>query len=127
MTIPAELRYTNSHEWVRLGEGTVRVGITDYAQDALGDVVFVTLPAPGTVVAAGEVMGEVESTKTVSDLYAPVSGTVAARNEALTDASEQVNTDPYGTGWLVDIELSGQDGLADLLDADAYAALTEDH
>ena len=83
MTVPDELSYTSSHEWVRSGDGTLRVGITDYAQDALGDVVFVTLPEPGTVVEAGQPMGEVESTKTVSDLYAPATGTVRARNDAL--------------------------------------------
>ena len=127
MTVPDELRYTNTHEWVRPGEGALRVGITDYAQDALGDVVFVTLPEPGTVVEAGQPMGEVESTKTVSDLYAPASGTVRARNDALSDSPEQVNADPYGQGWLVEIEPSGVAEVTGLLDAEAYRSLIEGH
>jgi glycine cleavage system H protein len=123
MQIPAELRYTSEHEWVRTGEGVLRVGITDYAQEQLGDIVFVTLPEPGTMVEAGRPMGEVESTKSVSEIYAPVSGTVTGRNDALTDTPDLVNTDPYGQGWLVEIEASGDEDLADLLDAPAYEEL----
>lgn len=127
MTVPDDLRYTSTHEWVRSGDGAVRVGITDYAQDALGDVVYVTLPEPGTVVQAGQAMGEVESTKTVSDLYAPTSGTVRARNDALAEHPEQVNADPYGQGWLVEIEPSDADKPGEFLDAGAYRSLIEGH
>jgi glycine cleavage system H protein len=125
MQVPAELRYTSEHEWVRPGDGALRIGITDYAQDALGDIVYVTLPEPGTKVQAGRPLGEVESTKSVSEIYAPVSGTVTARNEALTDNPELINTDPYGEGWLVEIEPSGDVDLDDLLDAPAYEELIE--
>jgi len=125
MQVPTELRYTSEHEWVRPGDGTLRIGITDYAQDALGDIVYVTLPEPGTKVQAGRPLGEVESTKSVSEIYAPVSGTVTARNEALTDNPELINTDPYGEGWLVEIEPSGDVDLDDLLDAPAYEELIE--
>jgi glycine cleavage system H protein len=125
MQVPTELRYTSEHEWVRPGDGTLRIGITDYAQDALGDIVYVTLPEPGTKVQAGRPLGEVESTKSVSEIYAPVSGTVTARNEALTDNPELINTDPYGEGWLVEIEPSGDVDLEDLLDAPAYEELIE--
>jgi glycine cleavage system H protein len=125
MQVPAELRYTSEHEWVRPGDGALRIGITDYAQDALGDIVYVTLPEPGTKVQAGRPLGEVESTKSVSEIYAPVSGTVTARNEALTDNPELINTDPYGEGWLVEIEPSGDVDLEDLLDAPAYEELIE--
>ena len=96
--IPEDLRYTDKHEWVTTDGATVRVGITDFAQDALGDIVFVQLPEPGSTVEAGQPLGEVESTKSVSDIYAPVSGTVVARNEQLTDQPELINTDPYGSG-----------------------------
>ncbi|HET8615954.1 MAG TPA: glycine cleavage system protein GcvH [Actinomycetales bacterium] len=116
---PEDLGYTPEHEWVRLGEGVARVGITGYAQDALGDVVFVTLPDVGSTVEAGETCGEVESTKSVSDLYAPVSGTVTARNDALDGTPELVNSDPYGEGWMFEVQLA--DGAEpQLLDADAY-------
>jgi glycine cleavage system H protein len=125
MTVPENLRYTSSHEWIRPGDGAVRVGITDYAQKALGDVVIVTLPEPGTAVEVGQAMGEVESTKTVSDIYAPVSGTVTARNSELGEHAELINSDPYGEGWLVEIERSGGPDLADLLDAAAYGKLIE--
>lgn len=118
--IPEELRYTEEHEWVRRGDGHVEVGITDHAQEQLGDVVFVDLPPPGTTVAAGEPFGEVESTKSVSDLYAPVSGTVAATNEDLEDEPELCNTDPYGAGWLVRIQPEDDDAIEGLLDAAAY-------
>jgi glycine cleavage system H protein len=127
MTVPDDLSYTSTHEWIRSGDGAVRVGITDYAQDALGDVVYVTLPEPGTVVQAGQAMGEVESTKTVSDLYAPTSGTVRARNDALAEHPEQVNADPYGQGWLVEIEPSDAARPGEFLDAGAYRSLIEGH
>lgn len=122
--IPADLHYTEEHEWVqRTGDDTVRVGITDYAQSALGDVVFVQLPDVGTEVTAGESFGEVESTKSVSDLYAPVSAKVVAVNGDLEANPQLVNSDPYGEGWLVDLQLDGSalgDALTRLLDADGY-------
>jgi glycine cleavage system H protein len=123
MQVPAELRYTSEHEWVSPGEGALRIGITDYAQEQLGDIVFVTLPEPGTTVLAGRPLGEVESTKSVSEIYSPINGTVSARNDALTDTPDLINTDPYGQGWLVEIEPSGDEDLADLLDASAYEEL----
>jgi glycine cleavage system H protein len=123
--VPEDRRYTAEHEWVAQGpDGRVRVGITDYAQDALGDVVFVELPAPGTELTAGQVLGEVESTKSVSEVYAPVAGTVVAVNTELTEHPEQVNQDPYGQGWLCEIEPAG-DGGGELLDAAGYRALLE--
>lgn len=122
--IPAELRYTAEHEWVhRTGEDIVRVGITDFAQSSLGDVVYVQLPAVGTEITAGESFGEVESTKSVSDLYAPVSATVSAVNTDLEGDPQLVNSDPYGRGWLLELRAGGDtldEGLAALLDADAY-------
>lgn len=118
--IPAELGYTADHEWVRVSEGIARVGITDYAQDALGDVVFVTLPEPGLSVGAGDTCGEVESTKSVSDVYAPVDGEVVARNEALGTEPELINSDPYGEGWMFEVRLDG-DAAPDLMSAEAYA------
>jgi glycine cleavage system H protein len=122
--IPEDLNYTAEHEWVRPGEATtVRVGITDYAQDALGDVVFVSLPEVGATVTAGEACGEVESTKSVSEIYAPVSGEVTARNEVLATRPELVNSDPYGEGWLIEIGTAGV-GIDGLLDAKAYGELT---
>ncbi|MCW2543575.1 MAG: hypothetical protein JWM40_1127 [Frankiales bacterium] len=128
---PADLRYTAEHEWIRpSGEGGLRVGITDYAQNALGDIVFVTLPDVGTAVTAGQSFGEVESTKSVSDVYAPFAGTVTARNEALDANPEIVNSDPYGEGWLVEIApADGAEsalGQAGLMDAAAYESLTGD-
>jgi len=127
--IPEDLRYTDAHEWVRdLGDGVVRIGITDHAQSQLGDVVFVQLPAVGDDVAAGTVVGEVESTKSVSDIYAPVSGTVTAVNDALDASPELINSGPYEAGWMVEIRLAdaaaGVPG--DLLDASAYRELTGD-
>lgn len=124
--IPEDLRYTDAHEWVReLGDGVVRIGITDHAQSQLGDVVFVQLPATGEAVTAGSAIGEVESTKSVSDIYAPLSGTVVAVNEALTDNPELINSGPYEDGWMFDVE--APDGIpADLLDAAAYRELTAD-
>ncbi len=122
--IPAELRYTAEHEWVRrTGEDTVRVGITDFAQSSLGDVVYVQLPAVGTEVSAGETFGEVESTKSVSDLYAPVSATVVGVNTDLEGNPQLVNSDPYGQGWLLELRADSdtlEQGLAALLDPDAY-------
>jgi glycine cleavage system H protein len=122
--IPPDLHYTAEHEWVRrTGDDTVRVGITDFAQSALGDVVFVTLPEVGAEVTAGETFGEVESTKSVSDLYAPVSAKVVAVNSDLDGNSELVNSDPYGAGWLIDLQVDPEaleQGFAALLDAEAY-------
>jgi glycine cleavage system H protein len=127
MTTPDDRRYTDQHEWALVQGSVVRVGITDHAQDALGDIVFVQLPAVGDEVAPGTPMGEVESTKSVSDVYAPVTGVVAAVNEALADAPETINSDPYGAGWLVEITVA--DGAGDptegLLDAAAYRAVVE--
>lgn len=124
--IPDDLRYTAEHEWVA-GDGTgpVRVGITHFAQDALGDIVFVQLPEQGAAVQAGESFGEVESTKSVSEIYAPVSGTVVARNEKLADQPELLNTSPYGDGWLVQISPDDPAAVGGLLDAAAYRELTE--
>ena len=122
--IPEDLRYTAEHEWVAATGSAVRVGITHYAQDALGDIVFVQLPEVGASVASGQSLGEVESTKSVSDIYAPISGTVTARNEQLADTPELINTDPYGEGWLVEIEVADPTALEDLLDAVSYAELT---
>ena len=123
MQVPAQLRYTSDHEWVAITGSRVRVGITDYAQDALGDIVYVQVPATGTSVTAGDAFGEVESTKSVSDIYAPVSGEVVSVNDALASAPESVNTDPYGNGWLCEIECSDVSQLDALLDASAYRAL----
>jgi glycine cleavage system H protein len=123
--IPEDLRYTAEHEWVATGAPTLKVGITAFAQDALGDIVYVQLPTSGTAVEAGQSLGEIESTKSVSEIYAPVSGTVVARNDQLTDEPELVNTDPYGSGWLVEIEPTDPGEVDDLLDATAYRELTE--
>lgn len=120
--IPEDLRYTKDHEWVRAEGDTVRIGVTDYAQDALGDIVFVTLPEVGAQVAAGETCGEVESTKSVSDLYAPVSGTVVERNDALDTSPELVNSDPYGDGWMLVVRPDDVASVDGLLDAAAYQA-----
>jgi glycine cleavage system H protein len=124
--IPEDLRYTAEHEWVGTREGTesVRVGITDYAQDLLGDIVFVQLPEPGTAVEAGRALGEVESTKSVSEIFAPITGTVRARNDQLADEPELINSDPYGAGWLVEIEPDDSTDIDDLLDAATYGELT---
>jgi glycine cleavage system H protein len=124
--IPEDLQYTAEHEWVGAADGgtALRVGITDFAQDALGDIVYVQLPDPGAEVKAGEAFGEIESTKSVSEVYAPISGTVTARNEQLADSPELVNREPYGAGWLVEIEPSEPAG-SGLLDAAAYRELTE--
>jgi glycine cleavage system H protein len=117
--IPEDLRYTREHEWAREEDGRVVVGITDYAQDQLGDVVFVGLPDPGSEVEAGKPLGEVESTKSVSDVYSPISGTVADKNVEVEQNPELINSDPYGKGWLVAIE-PGSPGLDDLLAAEDY-------
>ena len=123
MNVPDDLRYSSDHEWVRADGGTVRVGITDYAQDALGDVVFVELPEVGAEVKAGDSVAEVESTKSVSDIFAPVSGKIVEVNADLADNPERLNEDPYGEGWLFVIETSGDDG--ELLDADGYRSLID--
>ncbi len=124
MKTPDELRYSNDHEWARLESGVVRVGITDYAQDALGDVVYIDLPAVGTAVSHGDVLGEVESTKSVSEIYAPVSGEVSAVNTDLRSSPEVLNSDPYGQGWICEITVSGPEQFEELLDAAAYRDLT---
>ena len=122
--VPAELSYTSEHEWVSAltTEGTVRVGITDHAQDALGDVVYVDLPSVGDSVAAEDSFGEIESTKSVSDLFAPIAGEIVAVNEGLEDDPALVNSDPYGEGWIIEIRPENADDLANLLDAEAYKA-----
>ena len=125
MNVPDDLRYSKDHEWSRLEDCRVRIGITDYAQDALGDVVFVQIPDVGTRVAQGDSFSEVESTKSVSDIYAPISGAVIEVNVELADAPQRVNEDPYGEGWLVVIEPDDASQLDQLLDADAYRALIE--
>lgn len=125
MNVPDGLRYSTDHEWARLEGVLVRVGITDYAQDALGDVVFVDLPAVGTHVAPGQALGEVESTKSVSEIYAPVGGRVVSVNSELSDSPEHMNSDPYGDGWICEIELDDPGGVDALLGAEAYRALTE--
>jgi glycine cleavage system H protein len=126
MEIPEDLRYSPEHEWVRVDGMSVRVGVTDYAQDALGDIVFVDLPDVGRAVDAGGLLGEVESTKSVSEIYAPVAGRVTAVNDALADGPERINQDPYGEGWLCEIELSAGADPGTLLDAAAYRELTTD-
>lgn len=122
--VPAELSYTSEHEWVSAltAEGTVRVGITDHAQDALGDVVYVDLPSVGDSVAAEDSFGEIESTKSVSDLFAPIAGEIVAVNEGLEEDPALVNSDPYGEGWIIEIRPENADDLANLLDAEAYKA-----
>jgi glycine cleavage system H protein len=125
MQVPSHLRYSSDHEWVSVDGTRARVGITDYAQDALGDVVYVQVPTVGAAVAAGDTMSEVESTKSVSDIYAPVTGTIVAVNEALADQPETINSDPYGAGWICEIELADPTQLDGLLDASGYRALVE--
>jgi glycine cleavage system H protein len=125
---PEELKYTSEHEWVLVpgeAERSVRVGITHYAQDALGDIVYVSLPEVGEQVTAGSTCGELESTKSVSDVYAPVTGEVVAVNEALTSTPELVNNDPYGGGWLFEVVASDPDAVGDLMDAATYRASLE--
>jgi glycine cleavage system H protein len=127
MNIPEELRYSTEHEWARRLDDSsrVRIGITDFAQDALGDVVYVDLPAVGTRVEAAEAVGELESTKSVSEMYAPIGGVVVSVNEALAENPQLLNEDPYGEGWLIEIEAGDMSQLVALLDADGYRALTE--
>ena len=125
MSIPDELRYTSEHEWIAISGSVASVGITDYAQQALGDVVYVSVPAPGTRVIAGEACGEVESTKSVSDIYSPVDGEVTEVNGDLEDDPALVNSDPYGAGWLMRIRVDDPDEDSGLLSADQYAELTK--
>ncbi len=123
MNVPEDLAYSSDHEWIRADGGRARVGITDYAQDALGDVVYVQLPEVGATVTAGDAIAEVESTKSVSDIFAPVTGTVVEVNADLADAPERLNEDPYGEGWIFVIETA--DGATELMDAGAYRNLIE--
>ena len=124
MSIPQHLQYTKEHEWLSVADGVATVGITAFAAEALGDIVFVQVPEAGAAVTAGEVFGEVESTKSVSELYSPVSGEVVEVNESVSDNPEVINTDPYTEGWLVKVRLSAD--APELLDADAYAKLTQE-
>lgn len=126
MQVPGDLRYTAEHEWARLSDGAVRVGITDYAQDALGDVVFVQLPEVGRHVDSGVPLGEVESTKSVSEIYAPVAGEVLSVNSELENNPELLNADPYGGGWICEIRPDEEEAVGRLLDAAGYAELTAD-
>ena len=126
MNIPDELRYSPEHEWMRLDGNRVRIGVTDYAQDALGDVVFVQVPEVGKEVAAGESISEVESTKSVSDIYAPVAGTIVEVNVDLDSTPERINADPYGEGWICTIEVAVPSAIDGHLDAAGYRALIED-
>ncbi len=126
MDIPEDLRYSSDHEWVRVDGTHARIGITDYAQDALGDIVFVDLPSAGSVVEQGAQVGEVESTKSVSEIYTPLAGTVTAVNAALSSTPEQINRDPYGEGWIYELELTSDADVSNLLDAAAYGELTAD-
>jgi glycine cleavage system H protein len=124
MQVPDGLHYSADHEWIRQDDGRVRIGITDYAQDALGDVVFVSLPEVGARIDAHGILGEVESTKSVSEIYAPVAGEVVAINDALSQAPEQLNSDPYGEGWICEMVPADPDAVTALLDAAAYTELT---
>ena len=125
MTVPAHLLYSRDHEWVAIDGNRARIGITDYAQDALGDVVFVQAPTVGSAVTAGETFSEVESTKSVSDIYAPVSGTIVAVNDDLGTGPDALNSDPYGAGWICEIEMSNPADVEALLDAVGYQALID--
>lgn len=125
MDIPDDLRYSTDHEWARTEDGRVRVGISDYAQDALGDVVFVELPVVGTQVGQGDKCSEVESTKSVSEIYAPLSGTVVQVNDDLSENPQRLNEDPYGEGWIFVMEPDNPGQLGELLDAEGYRALIE--
>ena len=125
MNVPDELRYSKDHEWVRMEDGRARIGITDYAQDALGDVVFVQVPSVGTAVTSGSSVSEVESTKSVSEVYSPLTGTVVEANDELADAPERLNEDPYGQGWICVIEPAEPDELDRLLDARDYRELID--
>ena len=123
MSVPGDLQYTKSHEWVRVEDGVATVGITDHAQDELGDVVFVELPEQGATLAPGDSFGAVESVKAVSDLYSPVGGEVVEVNSALEDSPEKINEDPYGEGWILKLQISGE---GDLLSAADYEKLLEE-
>ncbi|MET0628961.1 MAG: glycine cleavage system protein GcvH [Acidimicrobiia bacterium] len=127
MDFPEQLRYSAEHEWVAVEGARARIGITDFAQDALGDVVYVQLPDVGALVMANASIAEVESTKSVSEIYAPVSGTVVEVNQALDDTPEQVNQDPYGSGWIFVVELAEPEQVDALMDAAAYRALVEEN
>jgi glycine cleavage system H protein len=127
LSTPEELRYTEEHEWIAVKDGgLVRVGITEYAQDQLGDVVFVDLPEVGGHVGSGDVFGEVESTKSVSELFAPLDGEIVAVNNSVADSPELINSDPYGEGWLIDIQLDDPSSIDSLLEAEAYQALIKE-
>lgn len=121
----AKTYFTTDHEWLRVEDGVATVGITDYAQTQLGDVVFVQLPEVGEQVNGGQPVGEIESTKSVSDLFAPVSGEILARNESLDEHPELINSDPYGEGWMIEVKIASPDALDELVDADEYRKLTE--
>jgi glycine cleavage system H protein len=127
VNVPEDLRYTSEHEWVRVEGGVARIGITDYAQDALGDVVYVSLPELGATVASMAACAEVESTKSVSEIFAPVSGTVSEINSELTESPQTVNEDPYGKGWIFAVEMSDPGDVGSLMDAAAYRSLVEEH
>ncbi len=123
MNIPKDLKYTNDHEWVRVEEGNIAyIGITDFAQGELGDIVYIDIDCEGETIDKEEIFGSVEAVKTVSDLYMPISGTILEINAKLEDESELVNSDPYGDGWMVKIEITNPEELEDLMDADAYEA-----
>ena len=122
--IPEDLHYSEEHEWVRLDDDIATIGITDFAQDQLGDIVYVQLPAEGESVSAGSVVGELESTKSVSDVFSPIDGEVVARNDALDNSPEAVNGDPYGEGWLFKVRVSGEEPTAGLLSPEEYAGVT---
>ncbi|MEY3103204.1 MAG: glycine cleavage system protein GcvH [Actinobacteria bacterium] len=124
-SVPPHLKYTKEHEWIEeVSPGRYRVGITDYAQGALGDIVYLQMPKVGESISAGKVCGEVESTKSVSEIYAPISGTVTTVNTDLDSAPETINSDPYGKGWLMEVEASSPNQLSELLSPEAYSALT---
>ena len=123
MNIPADLKYTKDHEWVKIDGDTATIGVTDFAQKELGDIVYVEIETEGEEVSNGDVFGTVEAVKTVSDLFMPISGTVTEVNAELEDSPEQVNSDPYGAGWMIKIQISDQSETADLLSADQYGEL----
>jgi glycine cleavage system H protein len=122
--VPDDLKYTAEHEWARISGSTVRIGITDFAQESLGDVVYVSLPEVGTMITKGEPFGEVESTKSVSELFGPVDGTVTARNDTLDGQPEVINSDPYGAGWIIEVEVAETSQFDALLDAGTYGTLS---
>ena len=122
--VPDDLKYTAEHEWARISGSTVRIGITDFAQESLGDVVYVSLPDVGTIITKGEPFGEVESTKSVSELFGPVDGTVTARNDTLDGQPEVINSDPYGAGWIIEVEVADTAQFDTLLDAGTYGTLS---